>query len=181
MFRRRLYVLLPALGGCLLVGGLLGVQLGHSAIASINPIHFQGAAPPPRPADPPVRASDGAAYAQAYGWPEGSAARAAECPNCAPAQETYAFVEAPSVPPAQRLAGPAWRDSTPVAEVEPWPAGEIRVRGAPEREIERYVDYPIEAEPEEHARDRRGGRDRGDAREGREDDRDYADYDVYEE
>ena len=169
MFRRRLYVLLPALGGCLLVGGLLGVQLGHSAIASINPIHFQGAAPPPRPADPPVRASDGAAYAQAYGWPEGGAARAAECPDCTPAQETYAFVEAP---PAQRLAGPAWRDSTPVAEVEPWPAGEIRVRGAPEREVVRYVDYPIEAKPEEYAREGRQARDDG---------RDYADYDVYEE
>lgn len=172
MFRRRLYVLLPAIGGCLLVGGLLGVQLGHSAIASINPIHFQGSAPPPRPADPPVTASDGAAFAQGYGFAEGSAARAAECPDCAASQETYAFVEAPSVPPAQRLAGPAWRDSTPVAEVEPWPAGEIRARGVPEREIERYVDYPIEAKPEEDARDRREGRDDG---------RDYADYDVYED
>jgi len=71
----------PAIGVAALAVGL-GVQLGASTVNEINPIHFQG--PPVHPRDrgaaidpaalrPPAQS----AYAQAYGWGEGNAARAA--------------------------------------------------------------------------------------------------------
>ena len=73
---------LPIVGVALAVGVFAGIQLGNSAIADINPVHYRGAVLHPRergaavsehrvrPAEP--------RYASLYGWDEGRAALAAE-------------------------------------------------------------------------------------------------------
>lgn len=74
--------LLPVMGVLTVVSGAVGLQLGESAIAQIDPIHFQGPAPTPRDVSqdplPPV----GPTYASAYGWAQSEAALAAECGDC---------------------------------------------------------------------------------------------------
>jgi hypothetical protein len=136
------------LGLAVIVAAIVGIQLGESAIAGINPLYFQGAAVHPRdrgaaidpatvppPANPPFRG---------YGWDEGNRARLAACPDCGPfpVGDTYAWVESPR---PSRLAGPAWRDSTPGTELEPWDPGETGPPG--QREILRYAEFPIEEKP----------------------------------
>ncbi len=146
MFRRNPYTW-GGLGLAAVVAAIIGVQLGESAIAGINPIHFQGEAVHPRdrgaavdPATiPPARQ---ASYYEAYGWDAGNAARLSECAGCAPGSESYAWVESA---PVTRLAGQNWRDPTPVAEPEPWEPGETSAH--PNREVLRYADFPIEEKP----------------------------------
>jgi len=168
MIRRRPY-LLPTLGVALLVGGLVGVQLGESAIAGINPIHFQGEAEPP--AGVQVNAAPANApptYLDAYGWEEGQSARASDCGDCARPGETYALVRTEQ---PLRMAGPNWRDETGAAELDPGPPGEVRARRG-DREVARYADFPIEAKPESAPR-AEAPADKADAHE----DADEGDYD----
>jgi len=58
-------------------GAILGVALGRSAIAEINPIHYRD--PPPLR----VAGSDAGpardSFGQAYDWNQGAAARAVDC------------------------------------------------------------------------------------------------------
>jgi hypothetical protein len=80
--RRANPVRLAVFGVALSVGVFAGIQLGNSAIADINPVHYRGAVLHPRergaavpeqrvrPAEP--------RYAALYGWDEGRAALAAE-------------------------------------------------------------------------------------------------------
>ena len=147
MFRRNLYGW-AGLGLAVFVAAIVGVQLGESVIAGINPVHFQGAAVHPRdrgaavdPATiPPARQ---ASYYEAYGWDAGNEARLRECADCGyPATQSYAWVESA---PATRLAGEHWRDSTPVTEPQPWQPGEVSAQ--PDRAVLRYADYPIEEKP----------------------------------
>lgn len=132
-FRRMLAnrALWPALAGIALAVGL-GVQIGESAIAGINPIHFRGEAPPPRPfsasQSPPQ--DD---YSQAYGWAEGNAARSADSSGT-----DFSSDYAPPVP-AQPASAPAWPERT--IDLSPWPPGQVSAHP----EVERYIDYPIEA------------------------------------
>ncbi len=140
---------LLALAGGLLAAGALGVQLGESAIAEIDPIHFQGAAVHPRDRgaaiDPNAVAGAEPGFAQAYGWEEGHAARQADCDGCdvLTPYEAFAYVQ-----PTARTAEAHWQEPEPVAvAVQPWPPGEVAAPG--EHNIERYTDYPIEEKPVE--------------------------------
>lgn len=143
VLRRRPY-LLPTLGAALLVGGLIGVQLGESAIAGINPIHFAGEPEPPRAVQPPAPIPAQATYLDAYNWGDGQSARAADCGDCVTSHETYAYAQGE---PAPRLVGQDWRDPTGTAEPEPWPPGQVAIRRG--GEVMRYADYPIEQKPAE--------------------------------
>jgi hypothetical protein len=119
----------------------LGVQLGESTVHEINPIHFQGIPAHPRDRgaalDPlAIQPAAPSGYAQAYGWGEGNAARAA-----ASGQEDFDFAPPPIVRSAAAVA-PAWQDEAPVV-LQPWPPG--RVSAHPE--VERYTDFPIVRKP----------------------------------
>lgn len=142
MIRRHPYAL-PALGAALLMAGVVGVQLGESAVAEINPIYFQGAAVHPRDRgaalDPQAVEPAEAGYAQAYGWDAGNAARIADCDGCdvLTPYEAFAYVE-----PVRRIAAEHWQEPEPAVALQPWPPGEVAARR--ERDIERYTGYPIE-------------------------------------
>jgi len=129
-------LLWPGMIGVALAVGI-GVQMGESAIGSINPIHFQGAAPPVAAIDPnappPATAPT---YADAYGWQQGDAARQAEQAR----YEDFDYLP----PSVQRVSQPAL-PPLPRAPVSlaPWPPG--RVSSHPD--VERYTDYPIETKP----------------------------------
>lgn len=136
---------LLALSVAVLVAGVAGVTLGQSAIGAINPLYFEGAAPPPRAVDGRERQPAAPAYYQAYDWAAGAQARAIACgDNCGPPvpYESYGYAEAP--PP--RLAAADWRDATSTIELAPWPPGQVsRERTL----VTRYVDYPIEAKADD--------------------------------
>jgi hypothetical protein len=78
-------VRLAVLAAAVSVGVFAGIQLGNSAIADINPVHYRGAVLHPRERgaavpDQPVRPA-APTYAALYGWDEGRAALAAERDN----------------------------------------------------------------------------------------------------
>jgi hypothetical protein len=136
---------LLALSIAVLVAGVAGVQLGQSAIGAINPLYFEGAAPPPRAVDGRERQPAEPAYYQAYDWQQGAETRAIACgDNCGAPEpyDPYLYAEAPQ----PRLAGAAWRDPTTTAEPAPWPRGQVS--SEPRAAMMRYADYPIEAKPE---------------------------------
>lgn len=80
---------LPALGALAIAAAAFGLHLGESAVADINPVHFQGPAVHPR--DRGAALSDlpqapiQSEFALAYGWDQGANARTADCPGCGPA------------------------------------------------------------------------------------------------
>jgi hypothetical protein len=122
------------IGIALAVG--LGIQMGESAVGSIDPIHFKGAAPPVRAIDPnaaPLPATS--TYAQAYGWEQGEAARQADSGS----NQDFDYVPQPAT--VQRTAD--WQEPGPPVSMTPWPPG--RVSSHPE--VDRYTDYPIEEKP----------------------------------
>jgi hypothetical protein len=124
------------IGVALAVG--IGVQMGESAVGSIDPIHFQGAAPPVRAIDPAAQAPPAApAYAQAYGWEQGNAARQADSGF----NQDFDYVPQPAI--VQRTADPVWQEPAAPVNLTPWPPG--RVSSHPE--VERFTDYPIEEKP----------------------------------
>lgn len=138
-FRRMLSnrILWPGMIGVALAVGL-GVQMGESAIGSINPIHFQGAAPPVQAIDPAaLPPPPQSAYAQAYGWEQGNAARLAAGGS---ASEDFDYVPQAIVRPA---AAPAWQEPAAPVSLAPWPPGQV----SSHPEVERYTDYPIEEKP----------------------------------
>jgi hypothetical protein len=128
-----------------LVAAVVGVQLGQSAISEINPIHFRGELARPVGIDPNAVQPASDAYAGAYGWDQGYAARAADCGGDCDARRArdavaFAFVE--PVPP-RTISAPYWRDVTPTAEPRAWAPGEVPNGGL---SVERYMHYPIERE-----------------------------------
>lgn len=149
---------LPVMGVLMVVAGAVGMQIGESAIAQIDPVHFQGAPPEPhdvtrdpRPAPPP-------AYADASGWAEGYEAMARDCGDCpmllarhgyAPASSSWgppdelALISArPAVHPA-----PAAQAEEPlvIAAAEPAPP-------PPAARYSRYLDFPVNQDQAELAR-----------------------------
>jgi hypothetical protein len=123
--------------GVLALGVGAGVQLGESAVGDIDPVHFQGAAPPPRAvaAPAPVPPSP---YVQATSWEQGQAARTADS-----GYEDFDFAP-PALAPRQVAAiEPEWREPPPPASLVPWPPG----RTAAHPEVERYTDFPIARKP----------------------------------
>jgi hypothetical protein len=129
-------VLWPSMIGIALAVGL-GVQMGESAIGAIDPIHFQGAAPPPQGIDPNVQPPAQSAYAQAYGWEQGNAARVADS-----GFQDFNYLPQPVI--VQRVAEPVWHDAPP--SMTPWPPGQV----SSHPDVERYTAYPIEEKPEAH-------------------------------
>ena len=94
------------------VGVFAGIQLGNSAIADINPVHYRGAVlhPRDRGAAVPenrVRSAE-PRYAALYGWDEGRAALAAERDAHEELVEPAPVVRAE--PPRRRAAVQAFRD-----------------------------------------------------------------------
>lgn len=131
----------PAMGGLALAVGV-GVQLGQSAVGQINPVYFKGAALHPRERgaalDPNALQSPQPAFAQAYGWDAGNAARALDCGGCDRGEYPYA----PDLRPA---AEPALNPRPIVVDLTPWEPGEV---AAPrDADIARFTDYPIEEKP----------------------------------
>jgi hypothetical protein len=124
------------IGIALAVG--FGVQMGESTIQAINPIHFQGAAAPVQAIDPAaLPPPPQSAYAQAYGWEQGYAARQAEGVG----SQDFDYLPQASV--QRTAAAPVWRDQVPAATLSPWPPGQVSAHP----EVERYTDYPIEEKP----------------------------------
>jgi hypothetical protein len=119
----------PAMGGLALAVGL-GVQLGESAVREIDPLYFQGPVARPMGVEPPLPPAP-SAYAQAYGWEQGNAARLAASAIDYPYAPTPVPVMLPAAAPAE--------PPRPLS-LAPWPAGQV----SPHPEVERYTDYPIE-------------------------------------
>jgi len=137
--------MLLGLSIALLAAAVLGVQLGESAIGEINPIHFQGAVSSPKGIDPNAARPIPNAFAQAYGWDRGQAARAADCGgDCDAHQSRAAFATVLADPPPE----PYWRDVTPAAAPSPPQPRERPLS------VERYMHYPVEAEEGEADEDK---------------------------
>ena len=137
--------LFPVMGVLTIVAGAIGLQLGESAIAQIDPIHFQGPAPTPRDVSRDPLPPLGPSYASAYGWAQSEAALAAECGDCGvPAARTAVaatwepvYAAAPE-PRAVPVSIPSYepRETKLEREVAEW------------REVTRYTSYPVAQEPE---------------------------------
>jgi len=147
---RRYANTLLALSGAILFATVIGVQLGQSAIGEIKPIHFGGAAEPPRAIDPAtLRRPAGDSFAAAYGWEQGYAARAHACEgNCDAHEARRAAAIAIEPIAAEPAAGPYWRDATSTDEPKPWAPGET---GGRRLSVERYMHYPVETASVESA------------------------------
>jgi hypothetical protein len=130
----------------LVTAAIIGVQLGQSAISSINPVHFQGAlapqaiTPPPEPApyDP---------YAQQYTWSMAPPVLSTDCgPDCDGARARQAMRLALDESAGRDPALPPWRDATPATQLQPWAPGTV----SNGRTFERYMHYPVDREEAEH-------------------------------
>lgn len=151
------HINLAAFGAVTIVAGAFGAHLGQSAIAGINPIHFQGAAVHPRDrgaAVPEMLEAQAASFSDGYGWEQGRAARAEDCGNCdsLAARDAFASGGEPvfavmetgwSNDPTPAAYSPAPQtDSADEAAAEPDPADQQMAQ------IDRYSHYPLQAEPE---------------------------------
>ena len=137
--------LFPVMGVLTIVAGAIGLQLGQSAIAQIDPIHFQGPAPTPRDVSRDPLPPLGPSYASAYGWAQSEAALAPECGDCGvPAARTavaatWEPVDAAAAEPrAMPVSIPSYepREEKIEREVAEW------------REVTRYTSYPVAQESE---------------------------------
>ncbi|MEA3011935.1 MAG: hypothetical protein QOD42_480 [Sphingomonadales bacterium] len=134
---------LIASGAGLLVAAIIGIQLGESAVAEIDPVHFQGPAERPVGIDPAAaRAVVDDPYAGAYGWGESAPPGAAGCGGDCEARQARAAAAAAFAGPVETrdAAAPYWRDVTPTTELRPWPPGHVPYRGL---SVERYMHYPV--------------------------------------
>jgi len=138
--------LLPILTVLTVFAGSVGLQLGETTIAQIDPLYFQGPAPQPIDVSQAPRPASAPGYAQASGWAEGYAARAQDCPGCAPpgvtGQASFTRESLPDV--SAVLAEPRFPSSRlePEGEQEALPIE----RSAEAERVRRYADYPIEAD-----------------------------------
>jgi hypothetical protein len=135
---------LPVMTVLTVIAGAVGLQLGETTIAQIDPLYFQGPAPKPIDVSHAPRAAQSPGYVQASGWAEGYAARAEECVDCpapgATAPASYAREPLPDVSAA--LAEP--RFDRPAEDLA---AEELAVeRSAEAQRVRRYVDYPVTAD-----------------------------------
>ena len=143
MLARRSNQLL-ALSVAALVASVIGVQLGQSAIAEINPIHFRGPAAQPRGIDPAmVSPPSHDAFAQAEIWAQSYAPPHFDCGgDCDAYQARQAAATAlDGAAPVPRRSGSHWRDATPTSEPAAWAPGET---GRRTLSVDRYMHYPIE-------------------------------------
>ena len=138
--------LLPVMGVLTVVAGAVGLQLGESAIAQIDPIHFQGPAPTPRDVSRDPLPPLGPDYASAYGWQQSEMALAAECADC-PARNARTAV-ASTWEPVYEAAPPPPRYVE--ASVPRYVPDDVRLEREVDewRDVTRYTSYPVEEEPQ---------------------------------
>lgn len=136
-----------AAGAAALAGaGIVGVQLGQSAISEVNPIHFQGPLERPKAITPPPEPAPYDPYAQTYNWTMGAGETEAmacelDCDGSQAREAMRLALAGQDGAPAPAL--PAWRDATPQTELRPWPPGTVPGRGL---SVERYLHYPVNQE-----------------------------------
>jgi hypothetical protein len=139
-------VVLPVMGVLTVIAGAVGLQLGESAIAQIDPVHFSGPRPALRDVSHERRPEPPPSYASAYGWAEGYGARDADCADCAAPDSRVAYAP---------LSAPV----TGAPDHQPWraPITYDRMDYEPEvdrsewAEISRYRDYPVTQEQADRA------------------------------
>jgi hypothetical protein len=128
----------------LVIAVILGVQMGHSAIADINPIHFQGPLERPQAVTPPPEPAAYDPYGQSYIWSMGARSALTDCgPDCDTTRARQAMRLAYDEPAGRDPALPVWRDATPATELRPWTPGALPNRGL---SVERYMHYPVNRE-----------------------------------
>ena len=141
---------LPVMGVLTVVAAAVGLQIGESAIAQIDPTYFQGALAPAQDVTRIPRAPRAPGFAQASGWAEGYGARAEDCGDCpallnrqshAPVYAAPAYVDATIQPRWQHE-----RASVDLSDDEP------EVVAVAARPIDRYLHYPVSADQAEIAR-----------------------------
>jgi hypothetical protein len=140
---------LPVMGVLTVVAAAVGLQIGESAIAQIDPTYFQGPMEPAQDVTRNPQRRPG--YAQASGWAQGYAAKAVDCGDC-PAhltRQTHAAVySAPAY--ADATIAPRWEDAD--APVTLSSSVEEVVRPAEGRRIDRYLHFPVSADQAQIAR-----------------------------
>jgi hypothetical protein len=137
-------LVLTAVG--LAIAAIIGVQLGRSAIAEIDPIHFQGPLERPHGITPPPEPAPYDPYRD-YVWSLPPDPTLASCDGDCTA-ESRALSFAMDASAGRDPALPAWRDATPATDLRPWPPGETPDRG---QSLERYMRYPVNREQAERA------------------------------
>ena len=140
---RSIALLASAMG--LLTAAIIGIQLCESAVAEIDPVHFQGPAERPAGIDPAAaRTAVDDPYAGAHGWGESFPPGATSCGGDCEARQARAAAAAFAGPAETRdTAAPYWRDATPTTESRPGPQGHVPDRGL---SVERYMHYPVNEE-----------------------------------
>lgn len=138
----------PVMGVLTVVAAAVGLQLGESAIAQIDPTYFQGAIVPARDVTRNARPDSRPGFAQASGWAEGYAARAEDCGDCPAllARQSHAAVH-PAPAYGDSTIGPRWEQADrPIADDGPI------ARSRETSRIDRYLHYPVSADQAEIAR-----------------------------
>lgn len=137
---------LPVMTVLSVVAGAVGLQLGESAIAAIDPVYFQGPAIPARDVTAAPRPHALAGFSQASGWAEGYAARAADCGNCPIMPERAAHAPpAPIYASSDYEVAPFWEPAESEAA-----ADEVRIeRSIESARVNRYLHYPVSADQEQ--------------------------------
>jgi hypothetical protein len=149
-------VMLPVMGVLVVIAGAVGLQLGESAVAQIDPVHFQGASPKLRDVRSDPLPAPAPAYASGYSWDEGYDAMARDCGDC-PAREARHVYAA--VPPIGDPAIEGAYDEAPEFDVAA--VDEQAERYAVDwSRVSRYVHYPISADQAEIAESVRVERER---------------------
>ena len=133
----------------LAIAVILGVQMGHSAISEINPIHFQGPLERPQAVTPPPEPAAYDPYGQSYTWSMNARPDFADCrPDCDTSRSRQAMRLALDEAAGRDPALPVWRDATPATELRPWTPGALPNRGL---SVERYMHYPVNREQRDQA------------------------------
>lgn len=151
--RGRFWVMLRTRPNSLVLSGVglalaavIGVQLGRSAIAEIDPMYFQGPLERPHAITPQADPAPYDPYRN-YVWSLPPDPTLANCGgDCT--METRALSYPMDASVGRDPALPVWRDATPATELRPWPAGETPNSG---QRLERYMTYPVNREQAERA------------------------------
>lgn len=134
---------LPVMTVMTVISGAVGLQIGESAIAQIDPLYFQGPAPAPIDVSRNARPAGPNAYAEASGWEEGQAARAQDCPDCGAASSgVYATSRSDSLPGPT----PGSAERAPIEQAELVIEEAPFERSAESQRVRRYLDYPVSAD-----------------------------------
>jgi hypothetical protein len=134
--------ILPVMTVLTIVAGAVGLQLGESAIGQIDPLYFQSREPL-RDVTKDPRPPSSSAFAQASGWAEGYAARAADCGGCTPVMPaTAAAPAAPLYAYSDPTIEPRWQHADDGASGD-----DLRIeRSMESARVQRYLHYPVSAD-----------------------------------